>query len=268
MPICAIHLLSLHRSTTISHFIRTLNAHRDSVKPLVISRIIRWIILPTILSTPQLLAKNIHWDLLLILPSTEPLLGPLQTLVLDQWTVYAGVPSRLLQNFSSKNNKLLHPEKSTIPKLTTNLKVPRVNSSAQGLELSPELRSWMETFGETRGGNEAVSMLNLLAFKKGMKGEYLKYGAEFAKSIGAKRGGNAKIVGSVIHEVESKREKDGEEWDEVALAHYPSIWHFADMLASDDYQAVNQKHRVPSLKDTFILCTTELNLEDKTTSKL
>lgn len=35
------------------------------------------------------------------------------------------------------------------------------------------------------------------------------------------------------------------DWDEVALAHYPSIWHFADMLASGGYQEVNRRFRVP-----------------------
>lgn len=110
-------------------------------------------------------------------------------------------------------------------------------------------------------------MLNLLAFKPGLKEEYLKYGSAFAKSVGSKRGGIAKIVGSVIHEGESK---DRGEWDEIALAHYPSIQHFADMLASEDYQEVNHKYRVGSLKDTFILCTTELDLlvSNKGESKL
>jgi hypothetical protein len=101
-------------------------------------------------------------------------------------------------------------------------------------------------------------MLNLLAFKPGKKADYLHYGAEFARSIGSRRGGDAKIVGSVIHD---GKNADGDVWDEVALAHYPSILHFADMLASADYQAVNQKYRVPSLKDTFILCTSEIGLD-------
>jgi len=43
-------------------------------------------------------------------------------------------------------------------------------------------------------------MLNLLAFRKGKKEDYLKYGAEFAKSIGSKRGGDAKLVGNIIGE--------------------------------------------------------------------
>lgn len=105
-------------------------------------------------------------------------------------------------------------------------------------------------------------MLNLLAFVPGKKEEYLKYGAEFARSIGSKRGGNAKIVGSVIHPERQGEDGDGEAWDEVALAHYPSIMHFADMLASEDYQEVNHRYRVGSLRDTFILCTSELAVEE------
>jgi hypothetical protein len=114
-------------------------------------------------------------------------------------------------------------------------------------------------------------MLNLLAFNPGKKETYLKYGAEFAKSIGSRRGGDAKLVGTVIRERaggNEDREGKGEDaWDEIALAHYPSIYHFADMLASEDYQAVNQKFRVPTLRDTCILCTTELGLDEKMDEK-
>lgn len=112
-------------------------------------------------------------------------------------------------------------------------------------------------------------MLNLLAFKEGKKEDYLKYGEEFARGAGRKRGGEAKIVGSVIHGIDGGGEgmadggKDGGPgWDEVALAHYPSVWHFADMLAGDDYQDVNRRYRQGSLKDTFILCTSEVAMED------
>lgn len=262
MPLCTVNLLSLQGS--LPEFLTTLAS--SNLKPLVISKVIRWIITPTHLSVPDLLAKNIHWDLLLILTSTEPLPPSLQTLVSHKWTVTAGVPSRLLADFTSKNNTLLHPEKSTIPALTGSLDRPRINNdSAQDLELSPELRTWITDFS-TQEGRGAVSMLNLLAFKPGLKEEYLKYGAEFAKSVGSKRGGNAKIVGSVVH---PKTGADaGDEWDEVALAHYPSVLHFADMLASEDYQQVNHKYRVGSLRDTFILCTSELAIEDLGKPKL
>jgi uncharacterized protein (DUF1330 family) len=105
-------------------------------------------------------------------------------------------------------------------------------------------------------------MLNLLSFKPGMKESYLKYGAAFAKDVGAKRGGNAKLVGTVVEvDGEKKTEGDGG-WDEVALAHYPSILHFADMVASEDYQRVNEEHRVGALRDTFILFTSEIAVEE------
>jgi len=147
-----------------------------------------------------------------------------------------------------------------VPELTGSLDKPKINDdSAQHLELSPELRNWIEDFS-TEEGKGAVSMLNLLAFKPGLKSEYLKYGAEFAKSVGKRRGGNAKIVGSVIHDQKGDSEDYGEGWDEIALAHYPSILHFADMLASEDYQEVNHRYRVGSLRDTLILCTSELAL--------
>jgi len=221
---------------------------------------VRWIILPTTISTDRLLAQNIHWDLLLTTPSADPLPSKLQELVKHEWKVQAGVPSRLLTDFEAKNKRLLCPQSGDVPRLTGSLDKPRVASSAQALELSLELQKWIGEFGKAEGSG-AVSMLNLLAFNPGLKEEYLKYGTEFAKSIGSKRGGNAKIVGSVIHG--DKAVDQGEGWDEIALAHYPSIHHFADMLASEDYQAVNHKYRVGSLKDTFILCTTELGLENE-----
>ena len=170
------------------------------------------------------------------------------------------MPSRLLQDFAAKNKRLLKPETGDVPPLTGSLDKARIASSAQSLELSPELLRWVDEFGKREGAG-AVSMLNLLAFKPGLKSEYLKYGAEFAKSAGSKRGGNAKVVGSVIHN--EGLGKGGEGWDEVALAHYPSIWHFADMLASEDYQEVNKKYRVGSLRDTFILCTSEVGIEEE-----
>jgi hypothetical protein len=235
---------------------------------------LRWLytVLPTSTST-SLLAHNIHWEILLVLLSTDPLPPAIQPLVAHKWTVQAGVPSRLLHDFAAKNKRLLKPDPSSIPPLTGALDRARIADSAQELELSTELLKWVEDFGKAEGAG-AVSMLNLLAFKPGMKSEYLKYGADFAKSVGSRRGGEAKIVGSVIHP-DSGKQGDGslgaggevgdgdggEGWDEVALAHYPSIWHFADMLASEDYQEVNKRHRVDSLKDTFILCTSELGLE-------
>lgn len=94
-----------------------------------------------------------------------------------------------------------------------------------------------------------------------MKSSYLKYGSAFAESIGSKRGGNAKLVGTVVDVDGTRKEEEDGGWNEMALAHYPSILHFADMLGSEDYQRVNQKYRVPSLRDTLILCTSEVGID-------
>ncbi|CZS96883.1 uncharacterized protein RAG0_06046 [Rhynchosporium agropyri] len=274
MPICTIHLLSL--SVPLSTFLQTLSS--TSLKPLTISRVIRWIILPSHLSTIPLLAQNIHWEILLILPSlSSPLPSSLQHEVTHHWSLEAGIPSRLLENYASKNARLLHPEKGDVKPLKGALdslkerrkKEGQMPKSSQDLELSPELLSWIENFTSsgTREAEGAVSMLNLLAFEPGRKAEYLKYGAAFAASAGSSRGGNAKIVGSVIKSDTGGNQDEGEDvkgegWDEIALAHYPSLWHFADMLASEEYQDVNKRYRVGSLRDTCILCTSEVGIEE------
>jgi len=91
-----------------------------------------------------------------------------------------------------------------------------------------------------------------------MHESYGRYGKAFAESIGSRRGGNAKVVGKVVPK-QGTMDEDASGWDEIALAHYPSIRHFVDMLASEDYQEVNHRDRLPALKDTCILCTTELD---------
>lgn len=273
MPLCTLHLLALHQTTPnpIPTFLSTL--HSAELSPLVISRVIRWIILPSKLSTEHLLARNISWDLFLILPSSDPSLPPsLQQLIQHHWSVTAGVPSRLTQDFAARNAALLHPpDASTVPALTTaNANARKTAPSSQNLELSADLNTWIEAF--VRSGKKeatgAVSMFNLLAFHPGMKSEYLKYGAAFAQSIGSAHGGNAKIVGNVTHVHHSSPnsstnpQQSTTTWDEIALAHYPSILHFRDMLTSEKYQEVNQRHRVPSLMDTCILMTSEIAVEE------
>jgi hypothetical protein len=49
------------------------------------------------------------------------------------------------------------------------------------------------------------------------------------------------------------------EWEEVVLAGYASLRHFADMLADKYYQDVNLKLRLPALRETCILMTSEVN---------
>jgi len=206
MPISTIILLSL--DTSIPKFITTL--HKSSFKPLVIAKVARWIITPSELSTVALLRPSQPWDILLILPgASHSLPEDLQGMIRDQWSIQAGIPSKLLASFNSTNNRLLHPSAEEIPDLTGALSHTIIAKSSQALELSDELRQWISS---GKGPKGAVSMLNLLAFQAGRKDEYLKYGKAFAESIGSRRGGVAKIVGKVVPDTCS----DGcQEWEEV-----------------------------------------------------
>lgn len=278
MPLCTLHLISLHPTIALPTFLSTLKS--SNLTPLVISHVVRWIILPTKISTEHLLARNIHWDILLILPSTSALPPPLIQQIAHHWSITAGIPSRLTQNFAAKNHALIHPDPGSVPPLRGDDATKSTTSSAQNLELSADLNAWIDGAVE-RGGAEdlgAVSMFNLLSFNPGMKSSYLQYGAAFAAYIGSAHGGNAKLVGNVINTngqpslsrssgtpAAAGLTKVGElggEWDEIALAHYPSIRHFRDMLTSAEYQRVNARFRVPSLRDTAILMTSEVGVEE------
>jgi hypothetical protein len=174
--------------------------------------------------------------------------------VSSHWSISAGIPSSIVNSFADRNAKLLNANPSDVPQPAASK--PKIAKSAQGLEATPELLQWQNP----AGASTPVSMLNLLAFKPGPEAHesYKRYGKAFAESIGSKRGGLAKIVGKVVPGQGTEGE-DAEGWDEVALAHYPNFAMFMDMLASEDYQAVNHRDRLPALRDTCILCTSEVD---------
>ncbi|OQN95224.1 hypothetical protein B0A48_18677 [Cryoendolithus antarcticus] len=255
MPLITVHLLKLSTGVTPAAFVQAISTVSA---PLVASRVVRWIITPGTLSKDRLL--NTAWDLLVIVPLSAPIQAEYlrKDRVTEQWSITAGAPKSLVNGFHERNERLLRPQTGDVPRLTGSLDKPRMAGSTQGLELTNDLLQWSKDF--KLGQDGAVSMLNLLAFKPGKAAHdsYLRYGKAFAESIGASRGGNAKIVGKVVPSQGTTGE-DSSGWDEVALAHYPSIRHFTDMLASEDYQIVNHRDRLPSLRDTCILCTTELD---------
>lgn len=274
MPLTTLYLLSLAPNTSISQYLRALNSY--PVKPLITAKPVRWIITPEKLS-PELLETT--WDLFLILDpasssSSSPPKIPETYLgkdwIKNSWTLTAGIPSSLLQDFSKKNSRLLYPSQeennASLPKFTGSLQNPLLADSSQKLELSPDLLDWSQKFFSSSSSsssstssssrpsqNGAVSMLNLLAFWPGKEAHesYLQYGKAFGESIGKRRGGKAKIVGKVVaaaggqkkrQEGEGEGEKGDHQdgwWDEVALAHYPS--RFSPLfLYTDMWQPENQ----------------------------
>lgn len=255
MPLATVHLVALSPNSTISSYIRALKS--ISFKPLVISHALRWVVEPEKLSSGRLLGTK--WDLVIITLQASPMPETYLTKdwVSSHWSITAGIPSSIVKGFEERNQKLLHPDGKSIPELTASASGPKIATSPQGLEATPELLQWKNP----AGASTPVSMLNLLAFQPGKEAHesYKRYGQAFAESIGSRRGGLAKIVGKVVTGQGRDSSEDSEGWDEVALAHYPSFAHFMDMLASEDYQTVNHRDRLPALKDTCILCTSEVD---------
>jgi hypothetical protein len=178
----------------------------------------------------------------------ESLPPNLQPLVQQEYRLAVGIPSKLLSNYDDRD-KPLKRAASSIP-LTGFLANARQKSSSKNLELSPDLLAFMDTLTRTHDG--PVTMLNLLHFHHpNGKKSYYQYGQAFIPVAG-KRGGNAKLVGNVIRpasaaQVDSRGSLDRPEadwWNEISLVHYPSIRHFCDMLAGEDYQAINEKYRL------------------------
>ncbi|KAI9871755.1 MAG: hypothetical protein M1830_002497 [Pleopsidium flavum] len=270
MPLLTLHLLRLHPDTDIKNFLRALI--KDPELTLVLASQPRHLVIrPTLIDVNPLTSTK-PWDLMLLLNSPDNTIPtPLQPAIRDEYKIPVGIPSKLLSSYKQHNQSLLR-NASRIP-LTGALDKAQARDSSQNLELSPDLIAFMRDFSKDHNGDQPVTMLNLLNFQKGGKAKYYQYGQAFVQVAG-KRGGDAKIVGNVIkprpHGQTGSREglrkgsEEGEEkgWNEISLVHYPTIKHFCDMLAGDDYQAINTKYRLEALRDTLLLCTTEYDLEE------
>jgi len=175
MPPVALRLISLAPETTIPTFLTALRA--SGVKPLTINRVIRWIIPP---STPSLaeavLSPDAKWDILLILPSADPLPESLARFIKKEWWVTANVPGVMLKGFEERNAEMLRGE-SGVPSLkgsgTEELLQRDRNESAREMKVSEEVAGWMGEFAKA-DGRGAVTMFNLVSFKPGGKESYGK----------------------------------------------------------------------------------------------
>ena len=242
MPICTLHLLTLIKTTNIQSFLRQL---QQSAKIILASRPQHIVIHPTILDNNPLATEN--WDLLLLLeskPNTQdPIPNNLREAITSEYKITTGIPSKLIQSYPSRNETL--QKKSTSIPLTGSLNKfleGGSKSTSQNLEISPSLLSFMEDLSKTHSG--PVTMLNLLHFHQpNGKASYYQYGQAFIPVAG-KRGGDAKLVGNVVPPQMQDGAPGSEGWNEISLVHYPSIRHFCDMLAGDDYQAINEKYRL------------------------
>ncbi|KAI0543021.1 hypothetical protein GGR58DRAFT_450352 [Xylaria digitata] len=254
MVLCSFHIIALKDGTTPASFLASLRA--AGIQPIVQARVFRWMILPTQLSAGHLLARNIHWDMFLVLPASSQINDSIRSAsIAAEWTATVGTSSKLLSSYTSTNTALLNPLPGTVVPAGLDLEAAKKADSSQNLELTPELAGFIGSLPPYLAAHP-VSMLNLISFHPGKQAQYVKYGQEFSARVGARYGGRVKIVGKVTSSGAGDTTQEG--WDEVAFVHYPSIAHFAAMAGDRDYQEVNHKHRLEALKDTFIICVLEV----------
>lgn len=250
MPVLTLHLLTLNKATDPQSFIHQLK--QSTTKVVVASRPRHTVIHPSILDKSPLATTK--WDLLLLLqntsaPTEDPIPSALRQSISTEYKLTTGIPSKLITSYPARDAEL-KANASLIP-LTGSLdKVLNggAKDTSQNLEVSPELLEFMTTVSKTHPG--PVTMLNLLHFHHpNGKQNYYQYGQAFVPVAG-KRGGSAKLVGNVVPPGQGRDSRGlsdrpaNEWWNEISIVHYPSIRHFCDMLAGDDYQAINEKYRL------------------------
>ena len=118
-----------------------------------------------------------------------------------------------------------------------------------------------------RGGDEPVSMVNLLKFKakatyaadrpeaaENLTGQeaYARYGAEVAKIL-AKIGAKSLFAGPAHGMMIGVGD-----WDMVAIVEYPNRAVMLGMTTSEDYQAIHY-HREAGLDHQLLIDTTRIN---------
>lgn len=201
-----------------------------------------------------------------------------------EYVLDVGVPTRILSGYKGRTRELMEAaaraKKPSLDSLRTReparTHAGRVPKTSQNLEMSDELLDLIEALeklgddgGLVKGGGP-VHQLNLLKFKptKEDRDRYLEYGRGFAKAAEA-HGGDAKLLGVVVadqtraalQQQEGAKPSGKLQWDEISLVHYHSLRDFAAMSASEAYQSINRDKRLPSLLDTTIICTQEVDLD-------
>jgi hypothetical protein len=247
MTTVTIAIVSLKPSITPSTFLTTI---KDSNVPiLAIGRVVQWIITPTL--ADYLLAHN--WDYMVVLTQPSVLTEPITSLCSHIFSIRLQEKADFVTRFKESNPSLLHPTSSPPPFHNLTHPNPLVGLSTQRVDLTPSLLAFARSDLCPKG---AVSMLNFVSFRpyESARKNYNDYIEAFETRVGNKYGGAVKILGDPVEEGE---------WQEVILAHYASLEHFADMIAGRDYQETNKELRLAHLRDTCILMTTEVELDWK-----
>lgn len=298
MPLCTLHLVQLHHQGQSDSAFAARRRFLHRILSSTTSDLSERLLVACVVRRPVIVATRIDhvhlnktpWDLVLVFagaPSGTAATSSSQSLslashpitrsdVAAEYVVAVGIPSRIMNSYADRTRQL-NKEASETERLSVEdlqqspaRTVARYQpKTSQNLEMSPalvELVEELQQLGTQDGladGRGPVQQLNLLSFKtdKADKDRYYEYGKGFGQAA-AKFGGEPKIMASVVKAEEDARGAQKDKWwDEVSLVNYHSLSHFAGMAASEQYQHINRSYRLPSLDDTTIICTQEVDLE-------
>lgn len=286
MPLCTLHLVQLYRKSEEEptfaarrRFLHKLLSNSNDLNDRLLSACVvrRSVIMATRIDHVRL--NKTAWDLVLVMKGAkgekddqaQPLTLANHPLtkkdIANEYTLPIGIPTRLVEGYKSRTKQLNAEAKKSEHLSIEALQRDPARSveryppkTSQNLELSEDLTQLIEDLnklGTSDGladGRGPVQQLNLLAFNRSEedKERYYQYGKGFTQAA-KPFGGEPKILAKVIN--------DEKEWQEISLVNYSSISHFAGMAASETYQKINRTYRLPSLDDTTIICTQEIDLD-------
>ena len=254
-----------------------------------VGKVVDWVFRPI---RPSVLTRNPRWDVLLITgggssragggeeEEEEDLPHQLRSMIGAEWKITVDLSSgettfkKLLDIAPQEITPLDGAWEKALSTTTTT-----TTSEHHPLELTltQEMQDWMRAFAEREGCEGPVSIFNLLAYNPGLREAWPEYLQEFVRGSGSRRGGSGRLAGDIVgyssltstpqpnkEEVRAEGEREGErECDSMVIAQYPSVSHFAEMLVSDDYRAIDRKYRVEGLKDTRLLCVVEVGADSR-----
>lgn len=282
-------LILLRDDSTEASLLSVLQKLPDSERPLFVGKCQHWIHAPQ-LSAESLLGTGSEvksWGYVLVHKSKDPnvrgIPDAVRSLCKDTWSITAEGDDNLLANFhEAQRDRRAAPVPSlpegwnpvdhsgldaaiAPPDLEASLALSAhpLGSRTDGEQAPVILKDFVRNFGKQH--TSAVCMLNLLSYMPDQRPRYLEYRAAFAASVGSRYGGKAMFASAGVYNWSSKAAdmsdptKGG--WEDAALVHYPSIWHFGKMLDDPDYADADRRFKQGALRDNPILCCTEVYVE-------
>lgn len=288
----ALHLLSLHPSTSVSRF---LNLTRSSASferpfvPLYVAQTQHIIHRPHRVSREALLSNR--FDLLIVLQTKSqvsvqrelqvfPYTDALRALVSAHIVLPISLPEHALSFLETKQRGSFVAPTYHLPAEWTEGNVrPPSSAIAQddGLDtvnptatrLTPSLADWLKDFGELRQGQGSIAILTLASLGPGDAEKIQAFQNEVSHRLGYPRGERSTSFNVVGNEAfESSQDRilgqdmtmaATEQWHSAELARWPDIWYWAEMVSSQDYQDTEEKHGISDgvLQDKCVICLTD-----------